>query len=359
MSCDITKDKGAKLLYGHYGSKTIISIKDKHVYKYFPIMLHYLENNNSVINWSRKINSEISIFKILTNEIVNTNISPHIVRILKIKKCKNKPSFYKNCKLDEFKKWFEDENSIDSQYSYCHYVERFPKFKIEKPMYIIKLEYCNSELTNLLYDNIKTYTKEEYINFLNVIIFQVIFTLQVIIDKYPKFIHKDLFIKNILCIKSKGYKNKYNRYHYKNKIYDVPAIGYTTKINDFGITQINEDYGNYFQWIPYNLLKDNFKDHFTFLIDLFREITPIVENYNKDINTYIDNVFNKFLDLNAIYSIKNNKNLHYFLGYHDDATEYNGFIKFIKLKTRYQILKQFENIFKYDANHQIIEEYNK
>ncbi len=353
MSCNLDKD--AKLLFGHYGSKTIVSIKDKHVYKYFPIMLHYLENEHSIKKWNQKIESEIYIFKKLTEKIVDKDISPHIVKILKIKTCKNKPKFYKNCILDDFKDLFHHNH----EYSYCDYVDNFPKFKIESPMMIIQLEYCNHEFIDLVSFKYQNESIHEFIMFLNQIIFQIIFTLQVITDTFPKFIHKDLFIKNILCVKNKTYKNKYIRYHYKNIIFDIPSCEYTSKINDFGISQIDDKHGNIFQGIPYNLLKDNYKDHFTFLFDLFNHIHVLIKKKKSETNDtdLIDNYFNKFLDINAIYDIRKHTDLKWLL-YSDSITEYKGFIQFIKLKSRYQILKDFKHMFKYDESHDIIHEYN-
>lgn len=357
MSCNLDKD--AKLVYGHYGSKAFISIKNKDVYKYFPIMLHYLENDVSIKNWSRKINSEIQIFKILKDDFIDTKKSPHIVRLLKINECKNKPQFYNNCKLDTFKNLIENTNSSDNNI-YCQYVSRFPKFKIEKPMMIIKLEYCDYDLNYLLSNKILNESFSQIKSLLNQIIFQVLFTVQVIKDKYPDFIHKDLLIKNVLCIKNKFIANKYYRYHYKNIIYDVPVSNYIPKITDFGITQLNNKYGNFISWIPHSLLKDDYKDHYSFLMDLFNTIINHIKkkqlNNLEKINN-INNYFNNFFDTNALNLVINNNRLRYFL--YNDSTEVEGYVNFIKLKKRYQILKEFKNIFKYDESHEIIEEYNK
>lgn len=70
----------------------------------------------------------------------------------------------------------------------------------------------------------------------SVILFQLIFTLLVIYEKYPKFRHNDLKVDNILVteIRSGGY----HLYHIDNKYYKLPNVGIQIKLWDFDFSCI-------------------------------------------------------------------------------------------------------------------------
>ena len=81
---------------------------------------------------------------------------------------------------------------------------------------------------------------------LKVYIFQILFTLAKIQEKYPGFKHNDLKANNILL--SNDYSNaSYRLYNYNNKIsFKIPIIQYSVKINDFDLTSLNSKNPNHY-----------------------------------------------------------------------------------------------------------------
>ncbi len=383
MSCNIINDKDAKLVYGHGGSQTIISIKknkktnETEVFKYFPIILHSDSNNNLNKAYLNEFKTEIDILIELKENIIDNKKTPHIVSIENIKKCKSKPTFFNKCKkmsvnsinkniiIKDYdnpinkRKSYNDEYDNDNDNintSYCEFVVHMFDYKISSPMYVIKLEYCPFEFTKLV-KKILNYKNEYIENFLNRSIFQIIFSLEIISKLYPYFVHNDLFFRNILCTKYTNYDNKFIRYYYKNMIFDLPANGYILKMNDFGRSQLKPGLGYNSQYSLFK--KDNYRDHCNFLFNLYsyHEDDLIRNVKNIEQFNFITNYFNNYFDTDKIKDLSIKTNPWFLRAW--NINELNGFVDYIKLKSRKEILKQFKNIFKYDPNHEIIEEYNK
>jgi hypothetical protein len=76
--------------------------------------------------------------------------------------------------------------------------------------------------------------------FLNRVVFQFMFTMCAIYERYPSFIHNDCFLRNILAVNDIKYKQTdYVEYVIINKKgeqkkYYMPANGICIKLNDFG-----------------------------------------------------------------------------------------------------------------------------
>jgi hypothetical protein len=130
---------------------------------------YWRDSNKSDINHNNKISetrltNEINILKILTKSIVNTNISPHFVKLIGVNECMNAD---------------------------------------------------------------------------------------------------DLFIKNVLGTFESVNSNKHYRYKINRNTYDVPVGVFFAKINDFGFTNLNEDYHDR------KLTESNVQDFYNFVFDIY------------------------------------------------------------------------------------------
>jgi hypothetical protein len=79
---------------------------------------------------------------------------------------------------------------------------------------------------------------------------------------FPFFSHGDLFMRNVIGLKDVE-SDKFYIYNYNNKSYFVPQKRFYPKINDFGASNLNEDYK--FR----NLFISEYKDMYTILIDIY------------------------------------------------------------------------------------------
>jgi hypothetical protein len=85
-------------------------------------------------------------------------------------------------------------------------------------------------------------------SFLNRLFFQIFFTLESIKLVFPDYAHNDLFIRNILVMKTNYQHDQYIRYNYRKYTFDLPASGLYIKLNDFGMNVLNKnDTGIIFQ----------------------------------------------------------------------------------------------------------------
>jgi hypothetical protein len=271
------KIKNNLIIRGSGGSNNIVIVNLNYdipfVIKIIPIIKEYndiIQPNNNLI--------EIENYKILTNEFVK--ITPHIVfmynkytindiNIILPEKCLS---------LDE--KINLNQHSINSDVEHLCLLKSYNDKKIlDNKLNIIILEYCYTNISDYIENFLKNYNKIEFINIINRIIFQVIYTLAVIQDKYPNFIHNDLFLRNIMAITETKYNNNdYIEYKFNNIKYYFPANGIYIKINDFnftlGLVKTKETLIND---IKYNTdyiysrfeINNPVRDIYTFLFDLY------------------------------------------------------------------------------------------
>ena len=81
---------------------------------------------------------------------------------------------------------------------------------------------------------------------LKVYIFQILFTLAKIQEKYKGFKHNDLKSNNILLCNDYS-KANYRLYNFnKNLSFKIPVLQYTVKINDFDLTSLNSKNPNHY-----------------------------------------------------------------------------------------------------------------
>ena len=125
-------------------------------------------------------------------------------------------------------------------------------------------------------------------NFYRIIFFQIIYTLAIIYEYFPRFKHNDLKANNILIEKVNVYQ-KFIKYVFKNNTYFIPNIGFIVKIWDFDVAEIPGTIVNY---AMYNTTSYNNKyiDLFIFFHDIRQKIK------DKETLKFINNVApkNKF-----------------------------------------------------------------
>lgn len=344
----------SKLVFGSGGSKTIIAITpEKQVYKYFPILLYLFDGQNMVQELKNKFKYELYLLKKLTK--YTKNKTPHIVNLYNIYYCNEIPkTFFKHC--DKYIDYLLSKKPPSKE---CNYLYNGYPITLNKGMYIGELEFCSSGLN----DEIKKIIKKPIHiieEFLDRIIFQIVFTLEIIKKKYPYFIHGDLFIRNILC-QTNNQSNKYYRYYLNNTNYDIPVTGVIVKLNDFGQAFLDkETLRKYNQNLQ--LRYSPYQDIFNILYDLYNggnlggsSLMSLTKNETKI--KFIKKYFSNFMNVKIIDKIiKNNKKEH-LDGDWSNAFDTN-FIKLIDLSNSSQILEYMKNIYKYNEEHEIEKEFN-
>ena len=105
-----------EIVFGNGGSSAIIVItEDKTVYKFFTIYYYKpnLEVNENIKNQKKRVNNEIKIYELLTKNIINKNISNHIVKYKGLQSCSNAKLLFSECPKSyvEFMNLVEKEKS--------------------------------------------------------------------------------------------------------------------------------------------------------------------------------------------------------------------------------------------------------
>lgn len=353
--------KGSKKVFGSGGSQTVIVITpDKKVYKYFIVIS---SKNNEKDFYKKEIldfTREINIQKYLTKNIVNKNLSPHIAKLDTSLLCKSSPIFlFKNC--PSYKKIITTHKKKLNFTEECRLaiIPNYPK-KIEKGFLIANIEYCPLTLGDVIIKLMRKSNKTLEKN-LNRILFQLIFTLAIIQKKYPYFIHRDLFIRNILTTENKSGKNDYFRYHYGKYVFDVPASGYITKLTDFGHSNLN---GKNLK--TGSLTKSPYEDVFNIIYDIYHGqnfgaescVSIARKRKNEKKEKFLHKYFSKFINTKLIVEAEKNKQKQYI------DKEWHKFYdpemsKLFKVKLPKEYLKHFVKIYPKNDNHNIVEEFGK
>lgn len=351
--------KNSKLFFGSGGSETIIAITpDKKVFKYFPIIVMLGTPKKSINDIKKEFQCEIHILQELTKKIINKKLSPHLVKINHNYYCDEIPtSFFRKCA--KYTKYLLDKHQTPKQ---CNYIYRGYPHIVASGMYVCEIEYCQSSLSDVLQLVIKKNIGFIKI-FLDILLFQIFFTLEIIKQSYPMFIHNDLFIRNIL-VGFTGKKGKYDRYIFKSKlkkyIFDVPAEYVNVKINDFGLTQLDKKTTTTY-YSDYTIVHNTKRDYFNILWDLYNggnlgsgSLSSLTKNENKQ--KFIKKYFSQFMNIGTLDKIvKNDKKQH--LDFDWNNTLDQQFVKLIDLSTPVQFFNYFKNIFQVDDSHEIINIY--
>jgi len=89
-----------KIIFGDGGSSAIIVItKDKRVYKIFTFYNYIpsIELDKQIKDNNMRVENEIKIYELLTKNIINKNISNHIVKYIDSNNCTNAKSLFSKC----------------------------------------------------------------------------------------------------------------------------------------------------------------------------------------------------------------------------------------------------------------------
>ena len=200
--CDIQKyiknigGEFKKIGSGGYGKIFKVCIDKLCDYEFVLKEIKYADEEEYLYidNIYRPENVEVKIFRLL-NDLILINSTPHIPLYLGDFKCKIKNDYYRYLMLE----------------------------KADGDLF----EFIGKNINNTQLDHI-----------LKVSIFQVIYTLAIIFERYPTFSHNDLKPHNVLYFNIKPqYKSSYNKYKFKNQIFNVPNT-IRTAIWDFGFSSI-------------------------------------------------------------------------------------------------------------------------
>ena len=201
-------------------------------------------------------------------------------------------------------------------------------------------------------------------SFLNITLFQIFYSIEAIKSIYPHFIHRDLFIRNVLMKKVKHIANSYIRYKYNNYVYDVPASNVYVKINDFGICFVNKEILERFG-IDRGYYKNEYQDYWNILYDIYdggnlggksaKHVIETDKGENRQLRK-LNGYFSQFMNIKNIEKIITNdkKNA---LDWEWGNTLDSDVVDFLGVKTPDEYMEHFVDIFPYDSSHKIVEEY--
>lgn len=277
----------------------------------------------------------------ITRNIIEKNISSHFVKFIGTNNCSNANTLFSLCTKSyvEFIKLTEEQKTKMCE----QYYRGYPDTKINQNYKVVEIEYCDYSCANFIKD-LSTLSVIEMEKYLDIFFFQIIFSIVSIKSIYPYFTHNDLFIRNILGTKEKDNGNYYI-YEYNKKKYYVPQKNFFPKINDFGLTNLNDEFKNV------KLYKSEFKDIFCIVYDVYNggnlggmSLSELCKNNSEKIN-FIKKYFGNYFNVDVIdeYKAKSQS----FIDWNWSITLDTDFIKSIEMKKPSELLDNyFYNIFK-------------
>jgi hypothetical protein len=241
---------------------------------------------------NNEIDSEINISKILTETIVDTNISHHIVKFIDNYECNNAKNFFKNCPTSYVK--FINTSEKRKTTMCTNYFMGHPDVKLSKKTKVMQTEFCDYKCSTFITE-VSEMTILEMQQHLDIFFFQIIYTIMSVQDLYPYFIHGDLFMRNIIGHREKC-TEKYHEYSLGDKMFYVPQKKFFPKIIDFGMSNLNEKYKNR------KLFKSRYKDVYNIVLDVYdggnlggtslMELCKTSPEKIEFLKTYFSNYFN-------------------------------------------------------------------
>ena len=347
-------------IVGDGGSNNLIHITDHFVYKIIPYF-NKRKNHLTRLDHDQK---EINVYNILTNEFILKKKTPHIVQIYDSYKI-NITNIFNKQKCSDLKNFYLKQNDKIFLHK-CYLLKLLKENEIKKIADVCILEKCSETISNhvkLILDSNKLNKYDILIDFINRICFQIIFTLAIIQQKYPSFVHNDFFLRNILGkIETNYTDNQYIVYVFNGKHFYLPANGFYVKINDFGFTL--EKTNMLSTNILFGAISCQKCDLYNFLHDLYdgqglgaKSVMFLIKNKSiKNINK-VKNCFRKYIDVKMIdkinkinkkkldrdWNISDNKFLLDFIDKPFDYLMDNTFSFFTKFNNNYDIV----NIYNY------------
>lgn len=187
---------------------------------------------------------EIKVLELFKKEFIKTGITPHIIEVIYTNTCENLLDVAPNdaeCGELIVKDYEYNDMHMSIKSIFC----RNKNFVMNKLSHN-KYSYVIMEEADVTLD---FYVKKRLISpaglaVLVSMLFQIVYTLHCIKLKYPSFKHGDLHTDNILIQFDENFilmpsEQKYVVYETDEK-FAVPYFGATSKIIDFGFTQIDE-----------------------------------------------------------------------------------------------------------------------
>jgi hypothetical protein len=299
--------KNAKLYFGSGGSYGIIAVLEDIAYKYFPVLIRPGENKERIQEQINDNKYEIEVIKELTNKIIKTKLSPHLVEYYGFHKCNEIPhNIFKDCNS-----YTEMLVSKEKPSAKCNMLYKGYPVEVYKPMYILEMEKADGTLGGF----IEGLAKQRWLNIekvLNILFFQVFYTLETIKLVYPDYTHNDLFIRNVMYKNINYTNNDFIRYNYKNMVFDVPANILFIKINDFGMNNLSSKFHKENN-LTRPFIKNPYRDYFSIIYDIYnggnlggKSLLKLIKNKDKIEN--IDKYFNKLINVKNIKKIIKNNN---------------------------------------------------
>ena len=195
----------------------------------------------------------------ITKNIIDKNISNHFVKYIGSNNCTNAKSLFIKCPKSyvEFLKLEEEQKT-----KMCTMFFRgHPDKKLNNKYKVVEIEYCDYPCADFIKDvsKLPPFEMEKY---LDIFFFQIIYTIMSVQKIYPYFTHNDLFMRNILGRREKDNGNYYT-YKFNDNTYYIPQKKFYPKINDFGLTNLNEEHKDI------RLYKSEYKDIYNIIFDVY------------------------------------------------------------------------------------------
>jgi len=296
-----------QIFFGSGGSHNVTIIHNDIAIKIIPEFnkhpLEKIKRNND--------QQEINHYVLFTKEFILPNITPHIVGYFSHYKIYDiQTIFPKKCKNMSEILLLSPKKIDKANINLCKMKKEYHNKIILPRADLLILEKCDQTIEMVVMKIINN--KQKLGDFIDRTIFQFMYTMACIQKKYPKFIHNDLFLRNILGVLENQYEdNECVEYIWDNISYYLPANGFYLKINDFGyslnppkiISTLKKD-------IEFNPLgnmeyDDPKRDIFTFLYDYYDGANlghPSTMRMIKSLATkkYIRKQFSKYINVAII-----------------------------------------------------------
>ena len=207
-----------------------ISKIDKNVAFAVKVCAYPKDDYGAINNLSRPENAELRMLKLLSHFVITLK-TPHFVL----------PIGTFNTSITNFIKIPKELIDLDDEKNemYKKFIERYNEGEFEDFVSVLISEWCNGgDLLDYIRKNHSTMTLKDWI----VIIFQILFTLALVHEKYPAFRHNDMKANNILVEMTDIKKDRPDcryRYNLGDTKFIIPNINIQIKIWDFDFACID------------------------------------------------------------------------------------------------------------------------